>query len=149
MGMIVSTFSQAFSIYRKDKFIIMLSMIPIVIGAILFYLLGAWMYGDLLASGKSFLSGYISSDGLLSFVSSLLIGIITVLIFVIINFAFVLIVSIISAPFNDLISTRVEKIVKNEVPLSVKESFNQLLKKVFKVIYLKLGHFLLEIQPLS
>ena len=61
-------------------------------------------------------------------------GIIAVLLYFIVGYTFVLIVSIISSPFNDAISSRVEKNLGGIAPEKLPQAFKLLIKNSLKNI---------------
>ena len=106
----LSTFKTAFHIMKKDKVILFFSLVPILIGIVGFYFLFDVMFVDL----KSWTMAQIGFSSAPDSVWGRVVGgfltvLITVLYYFAINFFFVLFVSIVSSPFNDLISARVEK----------------------------------------
>lgn len=100
-------FFKSIDILKSDKKIIFLSLIPVAIGFLCYYFLGGYVFGDLKTIGIEYLSQYVDMTG---WVGSIFKGILAVLFAVLVNFTFFIFVSIIAAPFNDLISARVEKV---------------------------------------
>ena len=126
----VSAFTEAWSYYKKDKYVLLFSFIPVIIGFILYSLLGNWLLTDVYQWGNEYIISHISSEGWLSFLSSILAVLLGFVLLVLINFSFVLVVSLFASPFNDLISARVERLAGGETPLdisrSLKESFSNI-----------------------
>ncbi len=105
MGGFISKIFKAYkltlSIYKKDKTIILYSLVPLIIGIFLYYFLGVWAY--------EYSSSFIDN------VSSGIFGSIFKWVFIIIylyliNLTFVFIVNLISCPFLDIISQKVESV---------------------------------------
>jgi CysZ protein len=128
-------FTTPLKILFGDKIILLFSMIPVAIGILLYYLFGHWIYGDILGHGKEWISQHVSSQGLNAMLFYTLVGILTIVLFFIINWTFVLIVSFLSSPFNDLISSRVEKRILGQNPPELKEGFLAMLKKIKKIFW--------------
>ncbi|WP_164848431.1 EI24 domain-containing protein [Halobacteriovorax sp. HLS] len=129
----IKTFSQTFTIFKKDKLIILLSMVPVLIGLAFYYYVGSFFYGDLLKLGNEFVKANVSSEGLGSVLSWLLTGFLTIALFFLVNWTFVLFVSIIASPFNDLISGRVERQILS-LPANSLDS-ERFFSKFFKIIF--------------
>lgn len=115
----VSSFFTSFSLLRKDKYILSLSIIPSLIGMILFYFLGDYFFTDLHNLLKSYISSYVDGGAWISTLLSFFLGI---LFFFIVAWTFFLTVSTIASPFNDLISERVEK--KNSLSPFTEQKFS-------------------------
>jgi CysZ protein len=127
---IVSAVSESFGVYRKDKWIVLFSMVPIIIGAVLYSWLGSWFFTDLLNMGKSQIEQYVSSGGWSQFFFWLLAGILTIGFYFLLSWTFVLVVSGLASPFNDIISNRVERVIKGQTPEDVSHSFSRLMKRL-------------------
>ena len=100
--------AKTFKLFMGDKKILLYALIPILIGMALYFFLGSWMLGDFYVIAKDFVAAKLNmdSEGWLSY--AIMAGL-SVALFFIINWGFVLIVSIIAAPFNDLIVQRVKR----------------------------------------
>lgn len=155
----IANFGHSFSVYRKDKFIILLSLIPVLIGSLLYYFLGSWIYGDLLSRGRGLIDSYLSEGVIANILYYVVGGLLTVALFFIISWTFVLTISLIAAPFNDLISSRVENLLLGKKQDSVKETFLQLfsryrsvivneIKKILTIVTLSLLAFVISFIPL-
>jgi CysZ protein len=127
MSKVLSTFSSTLDIFKKDKIILMFGFIPISIGLILYAFFGNWIITDIMIKIKNWIEGFISND-LGSILYYIIFFSISLIFLFIVNWTFVLVVSIISSPFNDIISERVESF-KNKSDL---EGLPQNLKKIFK-----------------
>jgi len=130
----MSAFSEAWSYYKKDKYVLLFSFIPVLIGFLLYSLLGNWLLTDVYQLGNDYISSHVSSEGWLSFFSSILIVILSFVLLVLINFSFVLVVSLFASPFNDLISSRVEKLAGGEAPQDITRSLKESFGNVGRII---------------
>ncbi|MCR9204533.1 MAG: EI24 domain-containing protein [Halobacteriovoraceae bacterium] len=146
---------EALSVYGKDKWIGLFSMIPIIIGGVIYTLFGSYLYGDLLDLGKKYIQDTVSSGGWSEFFFWLLAGILTIAFYFLLSWTFVLVVSMLAAPFNDLISNRVEKVLIGETPddigISIKRMMGRLaftlvneLKKISFIVFLNILAFALS-----
>ncbi|MFZ8934593.1 MAG: EI24 domain-containing protein [Bacteriovoracaceae bacterium] len=159
MNKIIKTFGISLNLLRKDRIVMLYGLIPLVIGLVLFYFLGNYLYTDLLEIGKSYIEQNIQSSGWASAFYYFIFGILTVLFFFMINWGFVLIVSFIASPFNDLLSSRVEKIISEKELTGLGKDFERIIgrffftiinefKKISFIVLLTLMSFLLGIVPL-
>jgi len=129
----ISSFQRSLQLLFKDKVVLTFSLVPIFVGLILYYFLGAWIFQDVLGQGKEFISNYISSDGLGNFLYWFIVTILSAGLFLLVNYTFVLSVSLIASPFNDLISGRIERVVRGQSTKSLPESFSLTMKRMPKV----------------
>jgi CysZ protein len=129
----ISSLKDAFIILRKDKWTLVLSFIPILIGISIYALMGKWLYVDALDWGKSLIETKVQG-GWLSALSGVIVLLLSVFFFFIINWTFVMLVSFVAAPFNDMISRRVEKITKGQTPPELTESFKIMFARFGKTI---------------
>lgn len=143
------------AVYGKDKWIILFSFVPILIGAGIYTAFGSYLYGDLLDLGKKYIQDTVSSGGWSQFFFWLLAGILTIAFYFLLSWTFVLVVSMFASPFNDLISNRVEKVLVGEVPddigVSLKRMMARLaftivneLKKISFIVFLNILAFALS-----
>ncbi len=122
-------FFKSLDIMKSDKKIIMISIVPVFIGFVCYYFLGSYVFGDLFKMGEQYISQKFQVDG---WVSTLLFSLISILFAVLVNWTFFIFVSVIAAPFNDLISSRVEKKYKPNNVLLDSEGFFKGLPRIFK-----------------
>jgi len=92
-------------------------------------------YGTVMAEGKALIDQYITGDTLSGIVYYLVAAIFTIMLYFLINWTFVLIISLISSPFNDMLSSRVEKIHRGQALDSFGESFTKIGSKFFSTIF--------------
>lgn len=152
---LTKVFKESLSVYGKDKWIAIFSLIPALIGALIYGVFGSFLYGDLLNSGKKYIEDTVSSGGWSSFFFWLLVGILTIAFYFLLSWTFVLVVQGLSAPFNDIISGRVEKALIGESPEDIGQSFKRLssriiftlkneVKKISFIVFLNLMAFALS-----
>ncbi|WP_372654602.1 EI24 domain-containing protein [Halobacteriovorax sp.] len=111
----VKAIHKSLSLLKEDKVILLLSFIPVLIGIIAYYYIGNLFYVDLLDWGKNLVAEKVGNSEWLSYVAWIFTAILTVILYFLVSWTFVLFVSIISSPFNDIISGRVEKRLLGEV----------------------------------
>jgi CysZ protein len=131
----IKAFGQALKVMTSDKWIMLLSMIPVLVGAALYYWLGSWMYGDVLAWGNQWVKEAISNDSFGNIVSWIVGIVMTIVLYFIISWTFVLVISIIASPFNDVISSRVERAILGRSEESVGASFTQMFGRIFRILW--------------
>lgn len=128
-------FRNSLKVLRRDKLIFILALIPILIGLGIYGLMSSWIYGHLLPLGRIYIEKLVLSGGWGNFIYYTIVTLFSILLFLFINYTFILFVSIISAPFNDAISSRVEKnLISNNSP-GEKETFSEVIKNFFKTIF--------------
>ena len=123
---IISCLGVSLKTYKEDKWIVIFSLIPIIVGGLFYYFLGNYIYGDLMTMGKQWIESSINSSGWSSVLYYLMAGILTIGFYFLLSWTFVLVVSGIASPFNDVISNRVEKVLLGEIPESVGKSMNRI-----------------------
>lgn len=110
ISLLIKTFFTTASLIRKDKLVIFYCLLPVTIGMVSFYFLFDWMFNDLRIWGMNYISGVVNVKAVVvGIISSIVYAIMGVLFYFIVNISFVLVVSLLSCPFNDLISGRIEK----------------------------------------
>ncbi len=100
-------FFKSVDFLKSDRKVMLLSTIPVLIGLICYYFLGAYVFGDLKQLGTEYLSQYVDMSG---WMGSLFTWIIAIVFAIVINFTFFVFVSVIASPFNDLISERIAEL---------------------------------------
>lgn len=130
----ISSFKEAFSLIVKDKVSLALALIPIVIGIIFFVFVGVGMFSSIHTLGSEYIADYLGTGTFGEIAKWIVSIILSVLLYFIINFTFVLLISIIASPFNDLLSSRIEKqMLGEELPSfsdSMKGSMSNLVKTI-------------------
>ena len=130
LSKVYESFSLSIDLFRKDKVILMLSLIPIGIGSILYYFLGRWVLVNILQEVNTWIQSLISGD-IGSIIYYIIFFTFSIIFIFLINWTFVLVVSIISSPFNDFISDRVEKRINNDLGDDSFFSLKDLMKNIF------------------
>ncbi len=130
----LKVYHQALGYFFKDKWLILLGLVPVSIGIALYSVVGTWMYTDLLAMGESWVKGMVSDGALGNFLYAVLIALVTIGLYFLISWTFVLVVSILASPFNEVMSARVERLILDETPADVSESFGKMLKKIVFIL---------------
>lgn len=131
---IVAVFGEALGTFKKDKWITIFSLVPVLVGILLYYFFGSYLYGDLLDQGRAYIEQSVSSGGWSQFFYWLLVGILVIAFYFLLSWTFVLVVSGIASPFNDLISNRVERVVMGQKPEDVSKSFERLTTRLIKTL---------------
>ena len=153
------SFSPSIKNITKDRVNFILAVIPVVIGIILYMFLGSWVYGTLMDQGRLLIESYISSGSLGEVVYWLVATIFTIVLYFLVNWTFVLIITILSSPFNDMLSSRIEKKLQGRELESLGSSFSYIaknflltlvteIKKVTFIIILSLVSFVFGYIPL-
>lgn len=118
----------AYSWWRKDFGLKVLSLIPVIIASFIYYLLGSWIFNDLHGLLEQAVLGKIGENwGWLLWPIKILLG---VVFYFITSWTFVLFVSLVSSPFLDLMSERLEKLVFKQAVPTLGESFETLGKSL-------------------
>lgn len=128
------TFKPALKELTKNKINFILTFIPVLIGVGIYYFLGSWFYGTVMNKGQDLISSYVSDGSLGTIIGYILAAVISVLLFLLVNWTFVLTISIIASPFNDMLSSRIEKSHKGEETEGISETFSNIFSKILYVI---------------
>lgn len=142
----VTSIGRAWKLMTANKTNVLLSFIPIIIGLILYIFAGVQFYSFAANYGEEMVSNYISSGTFGSIVGFLLKTLITILIFFFVNWTFVMVVTVFAGPFNDILSSRIEKQIKNEQLWNLSESlklvgsnfFSNLFNEIKKITFIVL-----------
>lgn len=118
----------------KDKINILLALVPIIIGILIYYFMGTWIYGTVMEQGQVMIKDYVSEGMLGDFVYYIVAAILTIMMYFLVNWTFVLIVSAIASPFNDMLSTRIENKLEGKKPQTLQQSFGQIVKNLTKTV---------------
>jgi CysZ protein len=155
----MKAFGSSIGAYKKDKWITILSIIPVVIGTLFFTIAGNLAYTKSLAYGDSLIKQYITNDSVNGILYYVLVVIFTIILYFLVSYTFVLVVSIFASPFNDMISTRVENVLMGKeiepIGASFKTSFSKVsyiifneIKKVIFILIVSLISVLLSLFPI-
>lgn len=143
----------------KDKINLLLAFVPVLIGVILYYFLGTWIYGTAMDQGQMLIKEYVSEGTMGTIVYYIVAAILTVMIYFLVNWTFVILVATIASPFNDMLSQRIEKNLQGKQPEGLNQTLKQMigqfistllneLKKVSFIIVLSVLALLLGFFPL-
>lgn len=119
----------------KNKVNLLLASIPVVLGIIIYWLLGSWIYETVMSYGNQLIEQYVSKDSwgaVLYNIAAVLMG---VMLFFFVNWTFVLVVTLLASPFNDLLSSRIEKQLLGQEILPLGPSFKLLIGKIFYTLF--------------
>jgi CysZ protein len=108
MSLIIKNFKDSMSLFKQDKGLLLLGLIPLVIGIIVYSLVGKLIYVDFLAYLNSYLEGQIGSEGWFQVAKVILTALLSLLLYFLISWTFISVVGIFACPFNDLMAGRVE-----------------------------------------
>lgn len=134
MANLFKSLGVSLSNYSKDKWILILSIIPIIIGITVFIFVGSYTYNDLLPMGKQYIEQNITSGKMNVVIYYIVAGLLTAALYFVISYTFLLVVSIISSPFNDMISSRVEDVIMGRKVKSIGDTFNSSFKKISHIL---------------
>lgn len=119
----------------KDRVNFVMALIPTLIGLVLFYFAGSWIYETVMGEGRELIDQYVSKESWGSVLYFLAASVLTVMLFFMVNWTFVLVVTLIASPFNDILSSRIEKKMRGGTPLDLGESFARLLSRIFFTLF--------------
>ena len=162
MNTMVKTFKCALQIYWRDKIIMLLGLIPIILGLMLYGTAGGWLYQKILGDGKKFLLSYLQEGWWSGVLFYLLTILITVSLFFIVSWTFILVIGLLSSPFNGIICERTERYLFGPQFVALEAASSHGLswwrqwikslfyegKKLLFILGITLGAYLLSIIPL-
>jgi len=105
---VIKSFPMALKMIFTDPVNFVLSLFPTIIAFALYIFTVATIYSNS-ESFTSLFKGYIYTDAHASFLAKILTVILIILVFFLMSWTFVIVVGIISAPFNSLLSSRIEQ----------------------------------------
>ena len=109
MTNILSSLRQAIKILFSDKVILISGIVPVLLGLAFYGLFGGLIYNSVFVEGREWIESTIGTGGFGTFLKILVGGLLTLILFVVMNLTFVIVVSAVASPFNDVISGRTEK----------------------------------------
>lgn len=139
----LASFRPALSMIVKNKVNLILSVIPIIIGILLYWFAGSAIYETVMTEGRELISQYIKEGTWGAIVYYLVATIFTVMLFFIVNWTFVLFVALLASPFNDVLSGRVEKLLKGEEPLNFSQTMGDVGSNVIQTLFNEIKKILL------
>jgi CysZ protein len=143
----------------KDPINLLLSLIPTAIALLIYALTIAYVYRNSDRFVAMF-RGYIYTADQATFLAKLLTALLIIFIFFLMSWTFVVVVGIVAAPFNSMLSSRIEKkLTGGGRELSQSETFQQIsagivqtfkneFKKLIFIVLLAAVAFLLNLFPL-
>lgn len=131
---IITCIGVSLKMFKEDKWISILSLVPIIVGGTIYYFLGSYIYGDVLDMGKAWIETSVNSNGWGSFLYYIMVGILTIGFYFLLSWSFVLVVSGIASPFNDIVSRRVERVLAGEIPESISASLTRMSARFMSTI---------------
>jgi CysZ protein len=149
----------AIRLILKDPINLMLSLFPTATALFLYGLMIATVIRNF-DQFVSIFSDYISSGNQADFFAKILTTVLIIFVFFIMNWTFVVVVGIIAAPFNSMLSSRIEKkLVEHMARNDTRETFQQIgqglwqtfkneLKKLMLIIFVASLAFILNFFPL-
>lgn len=135
MKELFSSYTMARRYLFADKINFMLAMVPVLIGIAVYVLLGGWVFQSVIPMGEEWVSSYFVNDTLGDIFYYMIVGLMTVFIYLLVSWTMVLIISLIASPFNDLISARIERKVRGKNPEDISKGFAGLIGKLFKTLF--------------
>ncbi|MAZ48272.1 MAG: hypothetical protein CME65_06895 [Halobacteriovoraceae bacterium] len=131
----LQAFKLSYQVILKDKISLLLAMIPILIGLSLYIFAGKAFFTGTTEYGQQLIQSYIDNDSAGKAVGYLLSALVAVLLYFIVNWTFVLVVSILASPFNDLLSSRIERHALGQKPQDIGEAVSNSLKKLLGTVF--------------
>ncbi len=119
----------------KNKVNLLLAFIPVFLGVLIYWFMGSWIYETVMSQGNQLIEEYISKDSWGTVIYTIAAALMGVMLFFFVNWTFVLVVTLIASPFNDLLSSRIEKQLLGQDVLPLGPSFKVLLGKIFYTIF--------------
>lgn len=143
MKELLASYNKARVYLFGNKVNFILAMIPVVIGVLVYVLLWNWLFNGLLPQGQAWVSTYFSSDTMGDIIYYLLVGLVSVVMYLVVSWTMVLIISLIASPFNDLISSRIEKLARGEEPIKIEEGIKKMMAKLVGTLFNELKKVLM------
>lgn len=133
---VFSSIPDAFRYLFKDPVNFFLFLIPGVLAAVIYIVAGTYALENGMALTKVLINKYILSQNANLFMYYFVSGLMAFLLFVLVSWTFVLMVGILSAPFNAVISSRIERKLRGEMPSKDKaQGFSEVLASFGKTLF--------------
>lgn len=116
----VTAIPEAFRHLFKDPVNFILFLIPGILAVVIYIVAGTYALENGMALTKVVINKYILSQNANMFMYYVVSGLMAFLLFMLVSWTFVLMIGILSAPFNSVISSRIEKKIRGEVPTTNK-----------------------------
>ncbi len=106
----MKTFSQALRLITRDPVNLFLAVIPTAIALMMYFVLIAWIFqrADYFSV---MLMDYLPSKDAAGWIGKILTAILVLFVFLLMSWTFVIVVGLIAAPFNSMLSSRIETIL--------------------------------------
>ncbi len=159
MSAVIKSIPIAFRMILKDPVNLLLALIPTLVALALYLFTIATVYRNSQLY-VSWFRGYIFTEDQASILAKFLTAILIIFIFLLMSWTFVVVVGIISAPFNSMLSSRIEKeLVQHVRGLDKRETFQKIgqglgqtfkneLKKLVFIAFAAAMAFLLHLVPI-
>lgn len=134
MNSIFSSYAEARKYLFGDRVNLILAMFPVTVGVILYVFLGGWLFQTVIPSGSAWVTSYFSSDTVGNIFYYILVTLVSIIVYLLVSWTMVLVISLIASPFNDLISSRVEKLMKGEATEDLSKGMTGLIIKLAKTL---------------
>jgi CysZ protein len=143
----------------RDPINFLLALIPTIIAITIYVLAIVWIFQSSDYFGV-FIRNYIPDQQAAGWVGRLLVALFLIFFFLIMSWTFIVLVGIIAAPFNSMLSSRIEKILTHQqVSIDRKQTFQQVLqglgqtflnefKKLFLILSMTIVALILNLVPL-
>lgn len=152
-------FPLSYRMILRDPVNLLLAVIPTVIALLIYFLTiyGALKNLDIITTS---LRDYIHSPGAADVMGKILTAVLIIFIFILMSWTFVIVVGIIAAPFNSMLSSRIErKLVQRVIEEDKKKTFKEMLnglgktfineaKKLIFIAVLAVAAFFLNFFPI-
>ena len=135
-------FIRSLNIIKQDKVIILLGIIPIIVGMILYFFLGLWLFTELLPWLQKQATLFIVVESWGVVLEYLLKAILMTVSYFVISWTFVMAVSLIACPFNDMISARAERAVTGGDEEAPPYSFKKTIKRLPRIFFVEIKKIL-------
>jgi len=133
---VVSSIPDAFKFLFKDPVNFLLFLIPGIIAVLIYIVAGTYALENGMAFTKVLINKYVLSQNASMFMYYFVSGMMAILLFVLVSWTFVLAVGILSAPFNSVISSRIEKKLRGEMPsLNKSQGFSDVLAGLGRTLF--------------
>jgi CysZ protein len=127
-----------------DRVNLVLALIPILIGIVIYIFFGTWFFEIFLNNGKLLIDKMLPENQYNFILHYILLTFSTIFLFFFVNWTFVITTTIISSPFNDVLSERIEKNLKGQtndqfsqsIALALKNFIKKVLKEARKLTFL-------------
>jgi CysZ protein len=107
---------EAFRHLFKDPVNFILFLIPGILAVVIYIVAGTYALENGMALTKVVINKYVLSQNANMFLYYFVSGLMALLLFMLVSWTFVLMIGILSAPFNSVISSRIEKKIRGQVP---------------------------------